>query len=133
MRHRNNSKMLGRSSAHRKALMASLVSHLIEQKRIETSLAKAKQARVLAERMVTLARKGTLAARRHALSQLASPNAVAILFDEIAAAHAARNGGYTRIVRLGPRPGDGTEMAILEWMDTEVPDRKKKPKPAEKA
>lgn len=133
MRHRKKTGRLGRSSAHRKATMSALVCSLIEEKRITTTLAKAKNARVLAEKMVTLGRKGDLAARRQALRKLLQRKPVSVLFGEIAPKYDGRNGGYTRIVKLGKRKSDSSEMAILEWVDVEVPDKKKKQAPAEES
>lgn len=109
-------KKFGRSKAHRKQLLSSLVANLIIQERITTTLPKAKQARRDAEKMVTLARKGTLAARRLAASRLRSPEAVRKLFDAVVPAMDGRPGGYTRIIKTGTRRGDATEMAILEWV-----------------
>jgi len=126
MRHRMNDTKLGRSSAHRKALLASLVCGLIEEKRIKTTLPKARLARSMAEKMVTLALKGTLAARRQAIAALRRPERVAELFDQVAPGFKDRNGGYTRIVKLGPRAGDCAEMALLEWVGTAAPEKKKK-------
>ena len=127
MRHKVRDKKLGRSSSHRKALMASLVCHLIEEKRIKTTLMKAKEARRVAEKMVTLGLKGTLAARRQAISTLRRPERVATLFDDVAPKFKERPGGYTRITKLGQRRSDGSEMAILEWVGLDVPDKKRKP------
>ncbi|MBT3294142.1 MAG: 50S ribosomal protein L17 [Verrucomicrobia bacterium] len=127
MRHKVRDKKLGRSSSHRKALMASLVCHLIEEKRIKTTLMKAKEARRVAEKMVTLGLKGTLAARRQAISILRRPERVATLFDDVAPQFKERPGGYTRITKLGQRRSDGSEMAILEWVGVAVPDKKRKP------
>lgn len=121
MRHRAKSTKLGRTSAHRTALMASLVCHLIQERRITTTLTKAKAARSLAERMVTLGKRGTLAARRQAISRLHRKERVATLFDQIAPAFADRAGGYTRILKLGRRASDSSEMAILEWVDFAPP------------
>ena len=118
MRHQRLAKKFGRSKAHRAELMASLVANLIIQDRITTTLPKAKQARRDAEKMVTLARKGTLAARRLAASRLRSPAAVKKLFDAVVPAMDGRPGGYTRIVKTGTRRGDAAEMAILEWVAT---------------
>ena len=118
MRHQRLAKKFGRSKAHRAELMASLVANLIIQDRITTTLPKAKQARRDAEKMVTLARKGTLAARRLAASRLRSPEAVKKLFDAVVPAMDGRPGGYTRIVKTGTRRGDAAEMAILEWVAT---------------
>ncbi len=127
MRHKVRDKKLGRSGSHRKALMASLVCHLIEEKRIKTTLMKAKEARRVAEKMVTLGLKGTLAARRQAISTLRRPERVATLFDDVAPKFKERPGGYTRITKLGQRRSDGSEMAILEWVGLDVPDKKRKP------
>ena len=118
MRHQRLAKKFGRSKAHRAELMASLVANLIIQDRITTTLPKAKQARRDAEKMVTLARKGTLASRRLAASRLRSPAAVKKLFDAVVPAMDGRPGGYTRIVKTGTRRGDAAEMAILEWVAT---------------
>jgi large subunit ribosomal protein L17 len=125
MRHKVRDKKLGRSSSHRKALMASLVCHLIEEKRIKTTLMKAKEARRVAEKMVTLGLKGTLASRRQAISILRRPERVATLFDEVAPQFKERPGGYTRITKLGQRRSDGSEMAILEWVGVDVPNKKR--------
>ncbi len=116
MRHQRVAKKFGRSKAHRAELMASLVANLIIQDRIVTTLPKAKQARRDAEKMVTLARKGTLASRRLAASRLRSPEAVRKLFDAVVPAMDGRPGGYTRIIKTGTRRGDAAEMAILEWV-----------------
>jgi len=126
MRHKKNDKKLGRTTAHRRATVSALVCALIAEKRIKTTLAKAKTARSVADRMVTLGRKGTLAARRQALSVLDSRKNVSELFDTIAPGIAERRGGYTRIVKLGRRGGDGSEMALLEWVDIAAPDKKRK-------
>ncbi len=133
MRHQVRDKKLGRSSAHRKALMISLVCHLIEEKRIKTTLMKAKEARRVAEKMVTLGLKGTLAARRQAIATLRRPERVATLFDDIAPQFKDRPGGYTRITKLGQRRSDGSEMAILEWVGVDAPDKTRKTEKAEAA
>jgi large subunit ribosomal protein L17 len=117
MRHRKSGNKLGRSGAHRRAMLAALVCGLIKEKRIKTTLPKARVTRSLAEKMVTLGRQGTLHARRQAIATLRQPDRVGILFDEIAPGFEGRNGGYTRIVKLGRRSSDGSEMAILEWVD----------------
>ena len=130
MRHRKNTVKLGRTSSQREALFASLVSNLILAKRIKTTLAKARATKRLADKMVTVGKKGTLAARRHALSLLKQEKAVAELFAAVAPAMKDRAGGYTRIVKLGQRISDSSEMCILEWVDF-VP-KAKAPK-AEKA
>ncbi|MGI6495680.1 MAG: 50S ribosomal protein L17 [Kiritimatiellia bacterium] len=116
MRHMRVAKKFGRSKAHREELLRSLVANLILQDRIRTTLPKAKQARRDAEKMVTLARKGTLAARRLSAARLRSPAAVQKLFDVVVPAMDGRQGGYTRIVKLGARVGDGAEMCLLEWV-----------------
>ena len=118
MRHQRLMKKFGRSTAHRKALMKSLVTNLILAESIKTTLPKAKQARKDAEKMVTIARKGTLAARRLAASRLQQPKAVQKLFDKIAPSMAGRNGGYTRILKLGARKGDAAPMCLLQWVTT---------------
>ena len=127
MRHQNKTVKLGRSQAHRDALLANQVCSLIIHQRIRTTLAKAKAARPLAEKMVTLGKKGTLHARRTAAAYLHQPAAVKKLFDEIAPRSATRAGGYTRIVKLGPRKSDSAPMAVLEWVDTAPVEAKAEP------
>ncbi len=117
MRHARNGRKLNRDSAHRKALLGHLVCSLIEHGRIRTTVSKAKEARPLAEKMVTLGKRGDLAARRQALARLRSKEAVHTLFSDIAPRFAERQGGYTRVVRLGPRNGDAAEMAYLEFVE----------------
>jgi large subunit ribosomal protein L17 len=109
-------KKFGRSTAHRAMLMKSLVTNLILAESIKTTLPKAKEARKDADKMVTIAKKGDLAARRLAASRLLQPKAVQKLFDKIAPAMKDRKGGYTRIVKLGTRKGDAAEMCILQWV-----------------
>ena len=116
MRHQRVMKKFGRSMSHRKALLSSLVTNLILQSSIKTTLPKAKQARKDAEKIVTLARKGTLAARRLAASRLQQPKAVQMLFDSVVPAMDGRKGGYTRILKLGQRTSDGSEMCLLQWV-----------------
>ncbi len=118
MRHRKKTVKLGRTSAHRNELLANLVCALIDNKRIKTTAPKAKAARSLAEKMVTLGKKGTLAARRQAIATLKNEKSVKELFDAVAPAFAERNGGYTRIIKLGRRISDSSEMVLLEWVDT---------------
>lgn len=127
MRHQKKTVKLGRSQAHRDALLANQVCSLIVHQRIRTTLAKAKAARPLAEKMVTLGKKGTLHARRTAAAVLHQPDAVKKLFAEIAPRSASRAGGYTRIVKLGPRKSDSAPMAILEWVDTAPAEAKPEP------
>jgi large subunit ribosomal protein L17 len=124
-------KKFGRSTAHRKALMKSLVTNLILAESIKTTLPKAKEARKDADRMVTIARRGGVAARRLAASRLQQPKAVQKLFDKIMPAMEGRNGGYTRIIKLGARKGDAAEMCILQWVT--VPEAVEKSVSAETA
>ena len=118
MRHQRAGKKLGRDAAHRKALYANLAGALIEHGRIKTTVTKAKAVKPLAEQMITLGRRGDLHARRQATAVLRSRDVVHMLFAEVAPRFAGRPGGYTRIVRIGPRPGDAAEMAYLELVDS---------------
>ena len=120
MRHLKRTAKLGRTGEHRNAMLANLVCSLIKHKRVTTTLAKAKAARSVAEKMVTLGKAGTLHDRRLAVARLHQEDAVKILFDEIAPVQKERHGGYTRIVRLGCRQGDAGQKAILEWVDMPV-------------
>ena len=117
MRHQRAGKKLGRDSAHRRALYANLAGSLIEHGRIRTTEAKAKAVKPIAERMITLGRRGDLAARRQAVAYLRSKDVVHRLFADVAPRFADRPGGYSRIVKLGPRPGDAAEMVYLELVD----------------
>ena len=117
MRHLKRTAKLGRTGEHRNAMLANLVCSLIEHKRVTTTLAKAKAARSVAEKMVTLGKSGTLHDRRLASARLHREDAVKILFDEIAPAQKERRGGYTRIIRMSQRQGDAAQQAILEWVD----------------
>jgi large subunit ribosomal protein L17 len=119
MRHRRAGKKLGRDSAHRKALYSNLAGALIEHGRIKTTVAKAKAVKPFAEQMITLGKRGDLHARRLALAELRSQDVVHQLFAEVAPRFADRPGGYTRIVKLGPRNGDSAEMVYLELVDYE--------------
>jgi large subunit ribosomal protein L17 len=119
MRHQKKTIKLGRTADHRRALLANQVCALIEHQRIKTTLAKAKAVRPLAERMVTLGKNGSIHARRRALAVLRQKNVVKKLFDDIAQRSAERNGGYTRIVKLGARKSDSARMAFIEWVDAE--------------
>jgi len=119
MRHQKKTIKLGRTAEHRKALLANQVCALIEHRRIKTTLAKAKAVRPLAERMVTLGKNGSIHARRTALAVLRQKSAVKKLFDDISQRSAERNGGYTRIVKLGARKSDSARMAFIEWVDAE--------------
>jgi large subunit ribosomal protein L17 len=117
MRHHRAGKKLGRDSAHRKALYANLAGSLIEHGRIKTTAAKAKAVKPFAEQMITLGKRGDLAARRQAIAELRSQDVVHQLFADVAPRFADRPGGYTRIVKLGPRSGDAAEMVYLELVD----------------
>jgi large subunit ribosomal protein L17 len=115
MRHQRNRHKLSRDSAHRKALLMNLSKELIDHERIETTTAKAKAVKPEVERLITLAKRGDLHARRQALSALGQDKFMVYkLFEEIAPRYAERPGGYTRILKLGPRKSDATEMALLE-------------------
>jgi len=109
-------KKFGRSTEHRAMLMRSLVTNLILAESIKTTLPKAKEARKDADRVVTIAKRGDLAARRLAAARLTQPKALQKLFDKIAPAMKDRKGGYTRIVKLGTRRGDAAEMCLLQWV-----------------
>jgi len=132
MRHQKKTIKLGRTADHRRALLANQVCALIQHQRIKTTLAKAKAVRPLAERMVTLGKNGSVHARRRALAVLRQKNAVKKLFDDIAQRSAERNGGYTRIVKLGARKSDSARMAFIEWVDAEYI-AEEKPKKEKKA
>ncbi|MCX6964118.1 MAG: 50S ribosomal protein L17 [Verrucomicrobia bacterium] len=119
MRHQKKTVKLGRTASHRKSLLANQVCSLIEHKRIKTTLAKAKAVRPLAEKMVTLGKRGDLHARRIAAGYLGQKDAVKKLFAEIAPRAADRKGGYTRIIKLGQRLSDSAPMAYIEWVDSE--------------
>ena len=119
MRHARTGKKLGRDSAHRKALYSNLAGALIEHGRIRTTVTKAKAVKPIAEQMITLGRRGDLHARRQATSFLRSRDVVHKLFAEVAPLFKDRPGGYTRIVKIGTRPGDSAEMAYLELVDEE--------------
>ena len=108
---------LGRPTAHRNAMLRGMVTFLIENEQIETTVTRAKEVRSMAERMVTLGKKNTLAAKRQALSYITKRDVVTKLFDVTAPRYADRNGGYTRIYKLGPRRGDGAEMALIRFVD----------------
>ena len=121
MRHLKRTAKLGRTSEHRNAMLANLVCSLIAHRRVTTTLAKAKAARSVAEKMVTLGKKGTVHHRRIAVARLHQENAARILFKEIAPAFKDRNGGYTRIIKMNQRNGDAAQRAILEWVNEIVP------------
>jgi large subunit ribosomal protein L17 len=138
MRHLKRTAKLGRTGEHRNAMLANLVCSLIKHKRVTTTLAKAKAARSVAEKMVTLGKSGTVHDRRLAAARLHQEDVVKILFNEIAPTQKDRPGGYTRIIRLGQRQGDAGQKAILEWVDMPVeaapaPETKTEEKTAEAA
>ncbi len=133
MRHKKIVRSFGRHSAHRKATLSSLVRNLILYKRIETTLAKAKEARRLADRLVTLGKKATLHYRRMAYSVLRDRRLVGILFSDVAPLFINRKGGYTRIIHTRTRPGDGAELAILEWTEKKQAEDKTPKKKDKKA
>ena len=128
MRHRRAGRKLGRDSAHRKALYANLAGALIEHGRIRTTEAKSKEVRPIVEQMITLGKRGDLAAHRQAVAFLRSKAVAHTLFADVAPRFADRPGGYTRIVKLGPRQGDAARMAYLELVDY-VPERAPAPVP----
>ena len=129
MRHRVSGKKLRRNTAHRRALLRNLVTSLLDKERVSTTVAKAKAARPLAEKMITLAKRDTLHARRQALRFIFKKEVVHKLFEELGPRFSERPGGYTRIVKIGPRSGDGAEMAMFELVGSEM---KKKAKKKEK-
>jgi len=135
MRHQVKGRKLGRSPAHRKALFRNQLSSLVKAERIRTTLQKAKELRPLAEKVVTQGKRDTLHARRRVNRLISDRELVKKLFDEIAPRYHERPGGYTRIIKLGPRKGDGAEMAYLEFVDrgeTETATDKKSKKATKK-
>ncbi len=126
MRHRRTVRKLSINTSHRKAMLANLAKALVENKKIKTTLARAKETRKVVERLISFAKKGTLAARRHTLSVIRSKEAVSTLFTEIAPQYKSREGGYTRIVKLGQRSGDGASLAYLELIGFEGVKKEKK-------
>jgi len=120
MRHRNAGRKLSRKTEHRRALLRNLVTSLILEERIETTVAKAKSARTVAERIITLGKRGSLHARRQAAAYVMTPAAVTKLFEDVAKRFSERPGGYTRIVHTGWRKGDGADLAVLELVGTQV-------------
>jgi large subunit ribosomal protein L17 len=135
MRHLKTGRKLNRSGAHRVALFRNLVTALIRHERIRTTDAKAKELRSVAERMVTLGKQATLHARRRAFDKIRDRDAVQKLFRDLAPRFAERAGGYTRIIKLGLRPGDAAAMSLVEWCGSEKEAKrpKKKPKAPAKA
>ncbi len=121
MRHQLDHRKLGRTSSHRRALLRNMVTSLILSERIETTLPKAKELRRVADNMITLGKKGDLHARRQASSYLMTPLSVTKLFDVLAQRFKDRQGGYTRVYRFGSRPGDGADMAAIEYLGYQLP------------
>lgn len=119
MRHRKAGRKLNRTSAHRRALFANMAKALIEHEQITTTDAKARELRRYAEKLITMGKKGSLAARRNAYAKLRDDESVRRLFDVLAERYKDRHGGYTRIYKLGPRRGDCAEMAMIEFVDRE--------------
>lgn len=126
MRHNRKTRTLGRNTSHRIAMIKNMVISLIKNGRIETTEARAKEARRFAEKMVTLGKKGDLHARRLAFAFLRDDEALKKLFSEIAPKFNNRKGGYTRILKLGNRLGDAAPVALLEWIDYVVPEKEEK-------
>ena len=120
MRHQHKGYKLNRSASHRKAMLANLATSLIHRESIRTTDAKAKTLRGFAERMITFAKKGDLHSRRQVLRFIGDKSAVAKLFDDIAPRYHSRNGGYTRIMKLGQRKGDGASVSIIELVEKEI-------------
>src|SRR5580704_1214343 len=129
MRHLISGSKLGRNPAHRRATLRNLVTNLIEKERITTTILRAKAARPLAEKMITLGKRDTLHSRRQAAAFLQTPNATKKLFADLAPRFADRQGGYTRIIRVGWRVGDGAELAILEFIGSDLKKKEKKSRP----
>ena len=131
MRHRKGGFKLGRNTSHRRALLRNLVTSIIINDRVHTTVTKAKAARPLVERMITLGKNGSVHARRQALAYLMTPDSVDRLFATVAPRYAERNGGYSRIIRTGPRKGDAGEMAYIELLGAEAELNEKAQKRAE--
>ena len=117
MRHLKKGRKLGTDASHRKAMLRSLATALLTNERIKTTEAKAKEARILCEKLITLGKRGDMHARRQAMGELGDKELVRKLFDDIAPRFEGRDGGYTRILKLGPRKGDSAPMVILELVD----------------
>jgi len=132
MRHKKDVKKLGRNSKARKALLRNLATSLIKEKKIKTTLAKAKELRRFAEHLITFAKRGDLNARRHVSKFITEKGVVKELFEEVAPKFVERNGGYTRIVKIGTRSGDAAQMAFIELLEFESYFKKKKEAASEK-
>lgn len=133
MRHKVDGRQLGRNTGHRRALFRSLVTSLLDLERIETTEAKAKEIRSIADKMITLGKRGDLHARRMALSYIRKKEVVARLFDDIAKRFDGRNGGYTRVIKTRNRLGDGAPMALVELVVMKLEKKKEEKKEKEKA
>jgi large subunit ribosomal protein L17 len=120
MRHRKKVKKLGRDASHRNAMLRNLATDLLRHERVTTTLTKAKAVRPFAERLVTLGKRDTLHARRHAARLIRDKDVLRKVFNELAPRYAERPGGYTRIMRLDTRPGDRADMAVIEMVDARV-------------
>jgi len=132
MRHNRDGRKLNRTASHRKAMLRNMVTSLFDNERIHTTTSKAKEAKRLAERMITFARRGDLSARRHVAKTVRDPEVLQKLFSEIGPRYVDRPGGYTRVLKLGMRRGDAAQTAILELIPEGDEGRKKKKKPAKK-
>ncbi len=119
MRHRNAGFKLGRNTSHRRAMLRNLVTSIILNDRVETTITKCKASKPLVEKMITLGKRGDVHARRQAAAYLMTPDAVDRLFGTVAPRYGARSGGYSRVTRLGPRKGDASEMAYIELLGAE--------------
>ena len=128
MRHLNAGSKLGKQPAHRRAVLRNLVTNLVEKERIQTTIRRAKTIRPLAERLITLGKRDSLHARRQAASFLLTPGATKKLFSDLAPRFADRPGGYTRIIHTGWRIGDGAELAIIEFIGSELKKKEKRPR-----
>ncbi len=133
MRHNKAGRQLGRNASHRKAMYRNMVTSLFEHGKIRTTDAKAKELRKIAEKLITMGKRGDLASRRRALSFVRSREVVAKLFDEISPSFAARPGGYTRIIKIGPRRGDNAPVSLIELVTEEYAPKPKKKAPAKAA
>ena len=132
MRHRKSGRKLGRKTGHRRAVMSNLASRLIEHKRIKTTEAKAKELRMFIEPLVTFARRGDLHARRQVLRKIPHKDIVSILFNDIGPVYTDRDGGYTRIIKLGFRDNDRAPVSIIEFVDFASEQLQKEPENVKK-
>ena len=133
MRHGVSGRKLRRPTAHRLAMLRNLVTSFLEKERVQTTTAKAKEVRPIAEKMITLGKKGTLSARRQAGAFIRKESVVTKVFDDLGPRFGQRPGGYSRIVKLGPRAGDGADMSLIELVGSEFKKKEKKKKGKEAA